>query len=176
MCAKCQEYIGLVDTATQGYRLRKPSLSISPSASAQLISYRDERWLSCHLLSAAENQGVRKLSVWTAEASEPGIPVFTIQIWLFATDLTISSSVAETSEPLHVVKAMYREGQRPESGSLNAAALGEGELELDKKDWWDLRGSLDLSRALLPPKARMFQGWSVGLLRRFTLADVAFKG
>ncbi|KAK4545726.1 hypothetical protein LTR36_002680 [Oleoguttula mirabilis] len=182
LCPKCNAYVGLYDHATQGYRLRKPHLAVSPSPSVPPASYESERWLACHLLNAAESQGVRKLSVWAADGDEPGKPVLTMQVWLFATDLTISSSVTKTPEPVSVVKVLYREirgspenadkGGMPAAGKLSAAALAESEVELEMKEWTALRGTLDVSGVLLPPKARKFQDWEVGLLRRFTVSDL----
>lgn len=173
--------IGVFDRAAQGYRLRKPYLSVSLGPTAPAISYETERWLACHLLSAAESNGVRKLSVWSANRHGPGRAVCTMQIWLFATDITISSSETKASEPVSVVKVLYhRPKQVPEhpaddsrlsGGRLNAAALAEGEVELERQEWSDLRRILESSATLLPPKARSFQEWNVGLLRRFTATD-----
>ncbi|KAK5127057.1 hypothetical protein LTR85_008416 [Meristemomyces frigidus] len=179
LCPRCNTSVGSIDQATQGYHLRKPHLSVSSSSSAPAVSYGSERWLACHLLTAAENQGVRKLSVWTVDGNKA---VYMMQLWLFATDLTVSSSVTRTPQPVGVVKVLFRQPKlvsedaehdgRPPAGKLNAAALTEGEVELETTEWWDLRRTLELSSALLPPKARKFQEWEVGLLRRFTAADI----
>ena len=98
-----------------------------------------------------------------------------MQLWLFATDLTVSSSTSDKLEPLHVVKMMYRDAAEDSdvSGRLNAVALSEGEVELPRDELRELKDKLEKSAALLPQKARVFQDWRVGLLRRFTESDVA---
>ena len=131
-----------------------------------------ELWLSCHLLTSAEAQGVRKFKVYRHSTEEAQSPTITaLQIWLFATDLVISSSASQIPEPLPVLKILYKEVEVPSeesTGKLNAQALSEGELELSQHEWELLSRLLEGSKGLLPSRARKFQDWEVGVLRRFT--------
>lgn len=173
LCPQCQVYIGLYDPSTRGYRLHKPCLSVSSKLSIPTIAFSREEWLACHLLATAENQGVRKLSVWAA-GEQPGSVASALQVWLFAFDLTVSSSTANTEEPMRVVKILHRErSELLDVGKLNGAALAEGELELPVAELSNLRSLLEMSVSLLPEKGRDFQGWTVGLLRRFTANDIS---
>ena len=174
LCPNCRTFIGSLDTTTQGYCLRKPYLSISTHTSQPAVTYDSELWLACTLLTAAETQGIRKLYVSCQNEDVNQHPV-TMQLWLFATDLTVSSSTSAELEPLHVVKIMYRDAAEDSdfSGRLNAVALSEGEVELPRDELRGLKGKLERSAVLLPQKARVFQDWRVGLLRRFTESDVA---
>lgn len=75
---------------------------------------------------------------------------------------------------MSVVKIFYRLTDTPaeSTGKLNTAALSQGEVELLGSDWQLLKNLLESSAALLPSRARVFQDWRVGLLRRFTEEDV----
>ncbi|KAI7196788.1 hypothetical protein KC363_g649 [Hortaea werneckii] len=178
LCINCNTNLGNFDTSTQAHRLGKQSLSISNSADSAPISHNTELWLSCHLLTSADAQGVRKFKVYRhchateEEEEETESPTLTaLQIWLFATDLVISSSAAQTPEPLPVLKILYRQvnvSAEESTGRLNTQALSEGELELPQQEWELLRRLLEGSAGLLPSRARRFQDWKVGVLKRFT--------
>ncbi|TKA22528.1 hypothetical protein B0A50_08068 [Salinomyces thailandicus] len=179
ICAQCETTIGTLDPTTSAYRLRKPSLSISSNANANLAVsnyHNSEKWLACHLLTAAETQGVRKLLVSSPIPNQTpqAQTLASLQIWLFAAELVIASSVAKAPQPVSVVKIFYRLTDTPaeSTGKLNTAALSQGEVELLGSDWQLLKNLLESSAALLPSRARVFQDWRVGLLRRFTEEDV----
>ncbi len=93
--------------------------------------------------------------------------------WLFAPDLVISSSAADTKAAIRVVKVLYREGVSADIETLGKMGSAEGELEFSKEEWCEMRSLLDRSAELLPGKARRFQQWNVGLLRRFVEDDVS---
>ncbi|KAI6809553.1 hypothetical protein KC365_g18333 [Hortaea werneckii] len=177
LCTNCNTNLGNVDTNTQAHRLGKPSLSISETPDSAPISHAMELWLSCHLLTSADAQGVRKFKVYGhGTTEEPRSPTITaLQIWLFATDLVISSSSSAAAspmpEPLPVLKIFYKQINVPaeeSTGRLDAQALSEGELELPPHEWELLDDLLERSAGLLPARARGFQEWRVGVLRRFT--------
>jgi hypothetical protein len=54
----------------------------------------------------------------------------------------------------------------PESASIENVEFPEGLFE-------ELRHVLEESQKVLPPTARKFQGWEVGLLQRFDVGDLA---
>ncbi|RMY44851.1 hypothetical protein D0863_16147 [Hortaea werneckii] len=179
LCTKCNANLGNVDTNTHAHRLGKPSLCISENPASAPISHAMELWLSCHLLTSADAQGVRKFQVFYSRhgTEDPRGSRTThtaaLQIWLFATDLVISSSSSDsqTPEPLPVLKIFYKRVEIPaeeSTGRLDAQALSEGELELPPHEWELLNDLLEGSKGLLPGRARGFQDWRVGVLRRFT--------
>ncbi|KAI7240608.1 hypothetical protein KC330_g1085, partial [Hortaea werneckii] len=148
LCINCNTNLGNVDTNTQAHRLGKPSLSISDTATSAPTSHAMELWLSCHLLTAADAQGVRKFKVYGHGTTEdPQSRTHTaLQIWLFATDLVISSSASQTPEPLPVLKILYKQINVPaeeSTGRLDAQALSEGELELPPHEWEFLNDLLE---------------------------------
>ncbi|KAI7124863.1 hypothetical protein D0869_15857 [Hortaea werneckii] len=172
LCINCNTNLGNVDTNTQAHRLGKPSLSISDTPTSAPVSHAMEFWLSCHLLTSADAQGVRKFKVYSHGTEDPrSRPHTALQIWLFATDLVISSSASQTPEPLPVLKILYKQINVPaeeSTGRLDAQALSEGELELPPHEWEFLNDLLEGSAELLPARARGFQDWRIGVLRRFT--------
>ncbi|RMY64441.1 hypothetical protein D0862_15323 [Hortaea werneckii] len=179
LCITCNTNLGNFDTNTQAHRLGKQALCISNTATSTPKSHATELWLSCHLLTSADTQGVRKFKVYrhhATTAEEPPQSPTTrpnaLQIWLFATDLVISSSASPIPGPLPVLKIFYKRVDVPpaeaSTGRLDAQALSEGELELPRHEWELLDRLLEESKGLLPSRARAFQDWEVGVLRRFT--------
>jgi len=169
LCSSCSTCLGVFDANTQGYKLRKPQLSVSASASSPTVHYSNEKWLSSAILTSGESQGVRRLAVY---ASTLGSVASIMHLWLFAPDLMISSSAADRSEAIRVVKVLYKDGAPGDVAKLGSMGGIEGEMEVNENEWDELRSLLDGSAVLLPEKARRFQEWDVGLLRRFTLEDV----
>ncbi|KAI7155072.1 hypothetical protein KC343_g7128 [Hortaea werneckii] len=172
LCINCNTNLGNFDINTQAHRLGKQSLSITDNPDSVPMSHDMELWLSCHLRTSADSQGVRKFKVYRHATEEVQCPTITaLQIWLFATDLVISSSASHIPGPLPVLKILFKEVEVPaeeSTGRLNAQALSEGELEVPQHEWELLSRLLDKSAGLLPSRARGFQDWKVGVLRRFT--------
>ncbi|KAI6876974.1 hypothetical protein KC318_g16407, partial [Hortaea werneckii] len=174
LCTNCNTNLGNVDTNTQAHRLGKSSLSISETPDSAPISHTMEQWLSCHLLTSADAQGVRKFKVYrhtaaaaaasssSSDEEKAQSPSLTaLQIWLFATDLVISSSASPIPDPLPVLKILYKRVDVPTESTdrLDAQALSEGELELPPHEWEFLDRLLEGSAGLLPARARGFQDW-----------------
>ncbi|TKA36593.1 hypothetical protein B0A54_11836 [Friedmanniomyces endolithicus] len=172
LCSKCHTAIGVLDPSTEGFKLRKPCLSIAVSQKTSSRGYSHEKWLSSALLTAAESQGVMRLALHASDWSS-GHPISMMHTWLFAPDLVISSSAADTKAAIRVVKVLYREGVSADIETLGKMGSAEGELEFSKEEWCEMRSLLDRSAELLPGKARRFQQWNVGLLRRFVEDDVS---
>lgn len=57
----------------------------------------------------------------------------------------------------------------PESASIE-------DVEFPDELFEELKKGLEQSQELLPPTARKFQGWDVGLLERFDVGDVGREG
>ncbi|KAK0271904.1 hypothetical protein LTR35_009352 [Friedmanniomyces endolithicus] len=172
LCSKCHTAMGVLDPSTEGFKLRKPCLSIAVSQKTSSRGYSHEKWLSSALLTAAESQGVMRLAVHTSDGAS-GHPISIMHTWLFAPDLTISSSAADTTDAIRVVKVLYWEGVPADIETLGKLGGAEGELEVSEEQWCEIRSLLDCSPELLPKKARRFQQWNVVLLRRFVEDDVS---
>ncbi|KAK0352043.1 hypothetical protein LTS02_014906 [Friedmanniomyces endolithicus] len=172
LCMKCHTAIGVLDPSTEGFKLRKPCLSVAVSQKSSSQGYSHEKWLSSALLTAAESQGVMRLALHTSDECSDH-PISMMHTWLFAPDLMISSSAADTTDAIRVVKVLYREGVPADLETLGKMGSAEGELEVSEEEWCEMRTLLDRAAALLPEKARRFQQWKVGLLRRFVEDDVS---
>ncbi|KAK3116725.1 hypothetical protein LTR53_002634 [Teratosphaeriaceae sp. CCFEE 6253] len=173
LCAQCQTLVGILDPSAEGYKLRKTKLSISITQCLPAVCYPYEKWLSSILLTAAESQGVRRLVVFSAAGGVGKNEVEQVMhVWLFAPDLAVSSSAAESAQPMRVVKVLYHSGVPAEVEKPGGFGDVEDELELSSTEWTELESLLGKSAKLLPEAARRFQHWDVGLLMRFTRHDL----
>lgn len=167
-CIGCGASVGVEDEATQSYNLSKRALALSTSPKDPRQSFPDQLWLSCQLLTTAHHQGLRKLQISGRQnGAEP------LLVWLFAPDLTISSSATSTPQPRRVAKVMWKRGKAvPAQDLLNQQSLSEGELELSLPEMEALQACLLRSLELMPVPARTFLDWNVGLLGRFSSTDL----
>jgi hypothetical protein len=118
-----------------------------------------------------ENKGVRKFFVRLRSPLEK-----TLKLWIFTPDLTVSSSALSSTEPVRVVKVLWRNEDSSDVAGperLTSAALAEDELRMSDEETSLLCSRLEQSARLFPAGARKFQDWNVGLLERFTSADTA---
>nr|POF12717.1 uncharacterized protein CFP56_09869 [Quercus suber] len=170
-CSNCKGYLGSYDEPNRSYRLRKPYLGVTISPEQEgPASFMTEKWLSCLLLNAIDNQGVRK---FTVRSSMPGSQA--LKLWIFTPDLNVSSSANdEPDQPIRTSKVMWEDctDTAVESEKLNSQTISEGEIELPHREVEELRHCLETSAAWLPEGVRTFQSWKVGLLRRFTRKDI----
>lgn len=132
-----------------------------------MTSHPLENWLSGLLLSAIETQGVRKFFVHDASLKMP----LGRDIWVFATDVKISSSNSPLDQPTHMVKVLHHSHVQSGNahGLLDSKTYSQGEIELPRTEIDALFKLLDESIALLPPRkqARHLAEWQIGFLRRF---------
>jgi hypothetical protein len=99
-------------------------------------------------------------------------------VWVFTPDLLFSSSMPSPGrlDPTRSMKVFYKHQTfaplkpgEPESASIE-------DVEFPEELFQELSSVLDASQKVLPPTARKFQGWEVGLLERFDGRDlVAIK-
>lgn len=165
-CSSCKYIVGTFDRRTQGFKLSKLALSASPSERC-VQTFNSTKWLSCHILSSMDNQGLRRFLVISSRKSEDPL-----LIWIFAPDLTIASSASPDPKPLRVAKILWkRVPAEARDGRLDAQSLSEGEIEMPEFEFDALRRSLQDSAALLPEGSRSFQDWQTALLARFTDDD-----
>ncbi|KAK4507738.1 hypothetical protein PRZ48_001473 [Zasmidium cellare] len=168
-CSSCHDLLGQTHASSGGYKLRKAHLSLSRTAQSPFVSYDAEKWLSCHLLSSIDSQGVRKFTITSTDSDNTAL-----KLWIFTPDITVSSSEAKDAEPIRAIKILWLDSVvSPEaSGNLNREALSEGELELPPSEMALLRETLVQSARLLPQSAKKFQSWNVALLPRFKSTEV----
>jgi hypothetical protein len=165
-CSSCDAILGTVDAATSSYKLFKLALSIS-SNDDHRQSFATSKWLSCHLLTSMDNQGLRKFVVTSGRASTSPLLV-----WLFTPDLNIASSAAPHDTPLRVTKILWMPAPaHSQDARLDKQSMSEGEIEMPQFEFDALKQSLEQSAVLLPESARRFQDWNVALLERFSVND-----
>ncbi|KAF1944170.1 hypothetical protein EJ02DRAFT_452777 [Clathrospora elynae] len=109
----------------------------------------------------------------TYETPETSTLTPSLLIWVFTPDLLFSSSISSPGrlDPTRSIKIFYQRQTwqplkpgEPESASIEDVEFpGDFYEELDK--------ALRESQRLLPPTARKFQGWHVGLLERFDVVE-----
>ncbi|KAH6638098.1 HECT-like ubiquitin-conjugating enzyme-binding-domain-containing protein [Boeremia exigua] len=181
-CKHCGHTLGKQDTAADGWRIWKWCLSISSglTASPSYSTYSVQKWISARLLYLIDNVGVRKFhihhppspTVSTAAATSPS-PTPSILVWVFTPDLMFSSSIVRPhrTDPTRAIKCFFQKQTwaplqpgEPESATIE-------DVEFPAELYEELEKSLDESQDVVPPTARKFQGWDVGLLERFDVGE-----
>jgi len=165
-CSSCNTTVGILDSTTPSYRMAKLALTLTSSTGNQQ-SFDITKWLSCHLLSSMDNEGLRKFTISSASGSHSPI-----SIWIFAPDLNVASSASRQNAPLRVAKVMWKPAPaQVQIVRLDTQSMTEGELEMSAFGFAALKRSLEESAVLLPEGARRFLDWNVALLARFTGED-----
>lgn len=177
-CKHCNHPLGHQDEATDGWRIQKWCTSIASSASSSSPAMsRTQRWISVRLLYLIENSVVRKFHIHRppASSSTPQTSTPSLLLWVFTPDLLFSSSIPSPRrrDPTRALKVFYKQQTwqplkpgEPESATIDDVCFTEDLFE-------ELLTALKESQGLLPPTARSFQGWDVGLLERFDVGDLA---
>jgi len=174
-CTQCHSPLGNLDPSTEGYRLRKLSLALSPTKTLPIESFTPEKWLTCQILSATETQGVRTFLVHSPNPSRHSASIPALKIWLFSPDLCVSSSASSRVEFVRMAKILWRDedAEPRDVEMLSGSAAAEGEIRLDGGELEVLRDCLEQSGGLVPEEGRTFmECWRVGLLERFTVEDL----
>lgn len=181
LCTTCNKIIGFKDDQAEGLRLHKMSLALSYTALAQPESFEPAEWLSCHLLSAIETQGVRKFIFSTLpyevrpyhmSADARALIIDTLQIWVFSSDVCYSSLVHP--KPTRGIKVYFRATKQnaADIDTLKAQNLHIETLTLPARLEQMLFDLLQQSNESLPEKVATFLDWKVGFLPKFTREDV----
>ncbi|PVH98185.1 hypothetical protein DM02DRAFT_615978 [Periconia macrospinosa] len=192
VCKKCARILGNTDPSTQGWRIWKWCIGISATTDTETTTpspttYPVEKWISAHLLSLAENTGVRKFNVYpesappssspSATPSSSTTPTPSLLLWLFTPDLFYSSSLPlppnsnspPPNQPTRALKIFHQ----PSTFSVAPLAPGKPEMAsiedvaFPEPLYKELKEALEASEKVLPREAREFRGWRVGLLGRF---------
>ena len=190
VCKHCANLLGTQDEATDGWRLQKWSVGMRSSSASNLpTTFVTQKWISARLLYLIENTGIRKFHIHPVQAAlnsslsaqsdpstppQPVMPIPSLLVWVFTPDLLFSSSIPSPNrlDPTRSTKIFYQKQtwQPLQPGDPENASIEDVEFPSDLFD--ELRDALKASQRLLPPTAKKFQGWDVGLLERFDLSDV----
>jgi hypothetical protein len=180
--------LGTPDDSSDGWRIWKWNIDIGSRSlpPTKLPLYSTQKWISARLLYLIENTGLRKfhihpiptssLSSATIETpepeSEPLIP--SLLVWVFTPDLLFSSSIQSPGrlDPTRSMKVFYQQQtwQPLKPGEPESASIED--VEFPEELFQKLRSVLEDNQRVLPPTARKFQGWEVGLLERFDVRDL----
>lgn len=190
MCEHCQNTLGTPDDSSDGWRIWKWNVDIETEEFSRAMHsmYSTQKWITARLLYLIENTGIRKFHIHpvsptssapngTSTSQDDDAPPSTpsLLVWVFTPDLLFSSSVPSPGrhDPTRAMKVFYQpqtwqplQPGEPESASIE-------DVEFPEELFRELDDVLTRSQSLLPPTARKFQGWQVGLLERFDLRDVA---
>lgn len=166
--------IGTQDPTADGWRIRKWNISVTSSApSLPVHSYTVQKWISARLLYLIENTAVRKFHIHTAPGAQSDAPIPSLLIWVFTPDLLFSSSIPTPNrlDPTRSMKIFYQKQtwQPLKPGEAENASIEDVEFPGDLYN--ELDRALQQSQRLLPPTAKKFQGWDVGLLERFEVVE-----
>lgn len=116
--------------------------------------------IAAQLLSLIESQATRRFVLHRDEPTrEEGL-----MLWVFNPDIYYSTS-ARPPFPHRAMKIFYQMVEDPQKSLEENAALEE--LRTSPIEFAELKHALGQSTKLLPPSARVFQGWNVGLLDRY---------
>ena len=195
LCRHCDHILGTTDETAGGWRMQKWSVGIRSTvslASGLPSTYSSQKWISARFLSMIENSGIRKFHIRSsspalelptqteapAPISSPSVqPIPSLLVWIFTPDLLFSSSIPSPNrfDPTRSMKIFYKKQtwQPLRPGDSESASIEDMEFPNDLYE--ELDDALRLSQRLLPPTAKKFQGWDVGLLERFDVAEVGTR-
>lgn len=180
VCKYCNATLGTPDDTSEGWRIWKWNIDVHSQSRSRTFSlnYSTQKWITARLLYLIENTGLRKFhihptpSATDAAGSQPSTP--SLLVWVFTPDLLFSSSMPSLGrlDPTRSMKVFYQpqtwqplQPGEPESASIE-------DVEFPEELFIELRNVLGESQRVLPPTARKFQGWEVGLLERFDGRDL----
>jgi hypothetical protein len=177
-CKQCNYTIGTQDPATDGWRIRKWAIGIR-SATTSPTTHTTQKWISARLLYLIENTALRKFHIHTPlPPNSQETPIPSLLIWVFTPDLLFSSSIPTPGrlDPTRTMKVFYQKQtwQSLKPGEPESAQIEDVEWTEDLYE--ALETGLEASQRLLPPTAKKFQGWHVGLLERFEVVEAGMGG
>jgi hypothetical protein len=187
VCKHCNATLGTPDDTSDGWRIWKWNIDMHSRLSSRTTMpfYSTQKWITARLLYLIENTGLRKFHVHptppaaVALDSIPGedttpAPIPSLLVWVFTPDLLFSSSMPSPGrlDPTRSMKVFYQQQtwQPLQPGEPESASIED--VEFPEELFHELSSVLEASQKVLPPTARKFQGWEVGLLERFDGRDL----
>jgi hypothetical protein len=189
LCKHCNATLGTLDETSAGWRIWKWNIDILSRLLSQKAApmYSTQKWITARLLYLIENTGLRKFHIHPTPITKPVTEISdsvpeeesppltpSLLVWVFTPDLLFSSSVPSPDrlDPTRSMKVFYKHQTfsplkpgEPESASIE-------DVEFPEELFQELSSVLEASQKVLPPTARKFQGWEVGLLHRFDGRDL----
>ncbi|KAI9824283.1 MAG: hypothetical protein M1832_002091 [Thelocarpon impressellum] len=154
--------VGTVDEQAGGWRLMKWSLSVIPEDGAAQQMFPEDAFVAAQLLALVDSQAVKKFIIHCDDDAQG------LFMWVFNADLRYCSSLRGPT-PRRAMKVFYGYHNAMDLRAKQTLSIEELQVPLDVLE--TVRDSLTRSTSLLPPSARAFQQWRVGLLERFDLAS-----
>jgi hypothetical protein len=138
-----------------------------------LIENTGLRKFHIHPTSSAIHTSASATEIPADENDEQSVTP-SLLVWVFTPDLLFSSSIQSPGrlDPTRSMKVFYQQKtwQPLKPGEPENASIED--VEFPEELFQELRNALDDSQKVLPPTARKFQGWEVGLLERFDASDL----
>lgn len=181
------------DDASDGWRIWKWNIDIDSRSQKRTENpkYSTQKWITARLLHLIDNTGLRKFHIHPTPVSpasqiDPGaqsegdgspedIPATqSLLVWVFTPDLLFSSSMPSPgrNDPTRAMKVFYKQQTWQPLKPGEPESAGIEDVEFPEELFHELSTALRKSQSLVPPTARKFQGWDVGLLERFDIRDV----
>lgn len=161
-CTSCQASIGYVDVQACGLRLHKWSLSSSSIPNPNpLVAPPISTIISAKLLSILRAQVSSKILLIPENSS-----LETLHLWVLQQSLFYSTSESATGSRIFAMKVLWKHASGEETKKLLANEAAE-DISLPDDAVAEVEKCLRESARCLPPNARLFQGWNVGLLERY---------
>ncbi|KAH0842138.1 hypothetical protein FOPE_07402 [Fonsecaea pedrosoi] len=164
-CLACNGWLGSGAAGENNYRLYKSRLAVVPEQGQAPERFPAAVFLTAQLLSLIGSSVNRRVVVHDDKPSESESGRPGLLLWIFNPDIYYSSS--KRGPTAHrAMKVFYKSLSNPEE-FLDGAGSNCEELVVPEEDFSDFRRTLEESTEILPPSARTFQEWDVGLLDRW---------
>lgn len=180
ICRSCHAYIGHRDHQAEGYRLYKwrlkttvPSpLPYSQPSTPSIITAQ----LQSIMLAQCSSRLLLVPMTWVPSSRSPSPSSHRfLNLWILNPSLRYSSTSTSTSthsssprqQPILAMKIFSKPISSPSEAAKILDTEGVEEVSLPEDTIMEIAACLGESRACLPPSAREFRGWDVGLLERF---------
>ncbi|KAH8675892.1 ubiquitin-conjugating enzyme E2-binding protein [Xylariales sp. PMI_506] len=173
-CGGCSVGLGYFNREASSVTLYKWQLELdttpgSPSSPPPSLA----NCVSSMLLSVLARSGCSKSVIFPTPVSQPPYPAAEVSsllhIWLFNSNITFSSTEAQSS-PVPAVKVLYKFISQADADRIMESMTSDvQEIALPSVAAEEITSILDQSNVYLPTRDRRFQDWSVGLLEKWVI-------
>ncbi|OAP63835.1 hypothetical protein AYL99_03062 [Fonsecaea erecta] len=164
-CVSCKGSLGSGAGDERSYRLYKSRLAVMLEPGQALERFPAAVFLTAQLLSLIGSSVNRRVVVHDGKQSDSEHGRQGLLLWIFNPDIYYSSS--KRGPTAHrAMKVFYKFLPRPEE-FLDGPGSNCEELVVPEEDFGEFKHTLQESTDILPPSARTFQDWDVGLLDRW---------
>ncbi|OAL25346.1 hypothetical protein AYO22_05223 [Fonsecaea multimorphosa] len=164
-CVSCKSSLGSGAEDEKSCRLYKSRLAVIPEPGQAPERFPAAVFLTAQLLSLIGSSVNRRVVVHDDKQSDSEHDRPGLLLWIFNPDIYYSSS--KRGPTAHrAMKVFYKSLPHPEE-FLDGAGSNCEELVVPNEDFCEFEQTLKESTDILPPSARKFQDWDVGLLDRW---------